>query len=178
MRRFSRVGTMAYQPIQIVGGPSTRMIIQRPPDIDRPGSEFAAPSLVGRVAHGSLVRAGQVIRAPGGEHFLVANHSVMGDWRTFHLFHCDRQVAWSRWEKRTHPVTGLEIQDDKPTDLGMIWVMWEKVRREFTDLTLRVDQETHLVATGSDVKEQDRINGMTVSRVNVALGVNIVELKG
>lgn len=177
MRRFNRVGTFAYEPLRIVGGPVTRAIIQRPPDIDRPGAEFTYPSPTLRVPHGSLVRTGQVVEIPGGDKYLVADHSRTIDWITHHLFRADRQVTWSRIGTVTDTRTGLE-KNDVPNDLGSVWVMWEKVRREFTDLNLRVDQENHLVATGADVQEDDLIAGMTVRRVNRALGIKIVELLG
>lgn len=178
MRRFSRVGTGRFEPVQIMGGPKSRAIVQRPPDIDRPGAEYAHPTLSCRVAHNSLVNTGQVVRLQGGDHYLVCDHSATIDWRTHHLFMCDREVDWKRPAEVIDPLTKLKKQSGPPVELGTMWVMWERVRREFTDLNIRIDQETHLVATGAAIEIDDTLAGMKVKRVNRALGVNIVELQG
>lgn len=178
MRRFDRAGGSFFEPLQIIDGPQTRGLIRRPPNVDRPGAEYAHPSLVLRVKPSSLVRAGHVVRLPGGGHYLVASHSETIDWRSHHLFRCDRQVSWQRPGVQLDSLTKLPTGGGAPQDLGPIWVMWERVRREFTDLTLRVAQERHLIATGADMKIGDRVEGMTVDRINIALGVKIVELKG
>lgn len=174
MRRFTRVFS---EPVQIIGGPKTRAVVHRPPDIDQPGAEFSYPSLTCRVKPKSLIDAGQVLRLQSGDHYLVADHSATVDWTTFHLFRCDRQVAWARPNTAIDRLTGQQ-KAAPPLALGTLWVMWEKVRREFTDLSLRVANERHLVATGADVLVGDTITGLTVDRVNQALGVKVVELKG
>lgn len=176
MRRFNRVGATHFEPVWIEGGPKSRAILQRPPDIDRPGQEFAYPSPTLRVPPNSLVKSGQVIRTQAGMRYLVADHSATVDWVTHHLFNCDRQVDWATQTVTKDPVTGLE-KVRGTTDPVQIWVMWEKVRREFTDLNIRVNQETHLMLTGEDVKMNDLINGLKVVRVNRALGVNVVEIQ-
>lgn len=177
MREFNRINTKFYEPIQIVGGPPTRAIVQRPPDIDQPGVEFAAPSLTLRARPESLLQAGQVVRTKGGEHYLLAKHNATGDWKTLHMFWCDRQVSWTRPGSTVDPLTGL-TKTGTATNLGPIWIMWERVRREFTELALRVAQERHLAATGYDVRIGDVLNGMTVDRVNDALGIKVLELRG
>lgn len=169
---------MGFEKLRIVGGPASRAIIQRPPDIDRPGAEYSSPSLTMRVAKGSLVQSGQVVRLPGGDHYLVGNHSSTRDWTTHHLFLADRQVVWSRYVKVIDNLTGIERVLPDPQELGTVWVLWEKVRREFTDLNLRIAQQNHLMVTGSDVREDDLIDGKKVIRVNHALGLNVVEIQG
>lgn len=178
MRRFNRVGARHYEDVKIVGGPTTRALIQRPPDIDRPGAEFTYPSPTLRVPVGSLVKSGQVVRIPSGDHYLVADHSATTDWVTHHLFRCDRQVPWGRFTMTADPVTKVMHQSPTPATLGNPWVMWERVRREFTDLTIRVSQETLLVAVGAQVELNDILNSMKVVRKSHALGVTIVELQG
>ena len=178
MRRFRKVGLGAMEPVQIIGGPRTRAIIQRPPDMDRPGAEYKHPNVTCRVDHASLIQSGQVIRTPGGEHFLVTDHSKTIDWRTHHLFMCDREVTWARPTTTTDTVTRLPRQGATPTSMGTLWVMWERVRREFLDLNVRISQETHLIATGADIHRDDLLDGMKVTRVDRALGVQIVELMG
>lgn len=175
--RFSRSGSRLYEPVQILGGPTSRAIVQRPPDIDRPGAEFTHPSLTCRVRHGSLISTGQIVRLQGGSNYLVTNHSETADWVTHHLFRCDRQVTWTRLTTTVDPLTQLP-KASSPTSLGEIWVLWEKMRREFTDLSMRIAQENHLMVTGADVQLDDLIDDMRVKRVNRALGVNVVELQG
>ena len=176
MRRFSRVGSKLFEPVQIVGGPKSRAIVQRPPDIDRPGVEFNYPNLTCRVHHDSLIKSGQVI-SMAGCYYLVADHSSTVDWVTHHLFRCDRQVSWARISTTTDPVTGVE-RNTSPSSQGTLWVVWNRMRREFVDLNIRIAQETHMMVTGANVLLDDTIDGMTVKRVSQALGVKVVELQG
>lgn len=178
MRRYDRAGHSLFEPVQIVDGPKTRAVIQRPPEIDRPGAEFSHPTMTCRVRRGSLVKPGMVLRLPSGDHYLVANHSATFDWVTFHMFRCDRQVTWTRPASTTDPLTGLPRKTGTPSLIGRPWVMWERVRRQFEDLNLRVAQEQHLFATGIDVQIEDLIDDMRVTRINTALGIKIVELQG
>jgi hypothetical protein len=177
MREFKRIAGAFYEPIKIIGGPDTRAIVARPPDIDQPGVEFAAPSLTLRAQRDGLLRAGQVVRTQGGEHYILAKHNETVDWRTLHMFWCDRQVVWTRPGTTTDRLTGLKVAGTS-TPQGTIYVMWERVRREFTELALRVSQERHLVATGADVKIGDALDNMIVDRVSNSLGVRILELRG
>jgi hypothetical protein len=166
------------EPVSIVDGPQSRAIVQRPPEISRPGAEYATPSFTARVRPDSLVLPGQVLQLGGGDHSLTAIHSATADWRTLHLFRCDRQVRWERPVPITDTLTGLARAGAPPALMKAdLWVMWERVRREFTDLNIRIAQERHLVATGADVQLGDLINGSTVDRVSDAMGVNILELK-
>lgn len=176
MRRFNRVGARAFEPVRIVGGARTRAIIQRPADQDRPGVEFVYENLTCRVLPNSLMTSGQVIIPPDGQHYLVADHSSTVDWVTHHLFRCSRQVTWQRSGLGVDTLTGLTKAQGSPTTLGTPWVLWQRVRREITDLTIRIDQEAHLVATGVDVQPEDTLNGLRVKRVEIALGVRVVEL--
>lgn len=177
MRQFSRVGSKLFEPVRIVGGPKSRAIVQRPPDIDRPGVEFNYPNLTCRVHHNSLIHSGQVVHLAGGGYHLVADHSETADWVTLHLFRCDRQVSWKRLSSSTDAVTGVE-RNTTPTTLGTPWVVWNRMRREFVDLNIRIAQETHMLVTGENMQLGDLVNDMTVKRVSHALGVNVVELQG
>ena len=178
MRQFGRVGKRFITSVKIVNGPHSRAIVQRPPDIDRPGVEFRYPALTCRVDRNSLVKSGQVVQLPNGDYYLVADHSKTADAHTHHLFRCDRQVVWSRMATIDDPLTGVAKADGPVVLADDLWVMWERVRREFADLTIRVEQETHLLATGADVQLGDLIDDMRVKRVNTALGVKILELEG
>lgn len=177
MRRYNKAGHAFFEPVQIVDGPRTRAIIHRPPLIDRPGAEFSHPAMTCRVPLSSLIHAGLVVRLPSKDHYLVADHSATIDWRTFHLFRCDRQVTWKRPSAATDALTGLP-KAGAPTTMGTPWVMWERMRRELTDLNLRINQEQHLMATGANLQLGDLIDGMRVTRINTALGVKVVELQG
>ena len=177
MREFNKINGIFYEPIKIIDGPDTRGIIARPPDIDQPGVEFAAPSLTLRVQRDSIAKAGQIVRTRGGEPYILAKHNETADWRTLHMFWCDRQVVWNRPGSTTDRLTGLKTAGPA-TPQGTIYVMWERVRREFTELALRVSQERHLVATGADVQIGDTLDNLVVDRVSNSLGVRILELRG
>jgi hypothetical protein len=176
MLPLTRVGDRFNEPIKIVGGPKTVGRIQRS-DGGEPGAEFALPKTNLRVNRRSLIRAGQVVQAPGGDHFLVAEHSETGEYRTHHLFPTDRRVEWTRQTVKIHPVSKQQVGSGKE-ELGTLWVMWERTRREFMDLSIRIAQENYLIATGADVQLGDYIDGKLVKRVNHALGVRILELQG
>lgn len=178
MREFHRITDRFYEPIKIIDGPDTRAIVARPPDIDQPGVEFAAPSLTMRVQRDSLIKAGQVVLTEGGEHYVLAKHNETTDWRTLHMFWCDRKVQWSRPAPGVDRLTGLKTIGGPPVLQGEIYVMWERVRREFTELALRISQERHLVATGANIQIGDIIDKMVVDRVSYSLGVRIAELRG
>lgn len=177
MRRFNRVAHDFYEPVRIVGGAKTRAIIQRPPDIDQPGVEFQAPSLICRVQRNSILSAGQVIETGGGEKYLLAKHSATADWTTFHMFYVDRLVTWERQVPTVDRLTGLKGTGSTKQDLGGLWVVWERMRREFTELALRVSQERHLVLAGAEVQIGDLIDGVVVDRVSDALGIRVLELR-
>lgn len=174
---MGRIGKRFITSVKIVNGPHTRAIVQRPPDIDRPGTEYRYPALTCRVERDSLLRSGHVVQLPSGDYYLVADHSKTIDAHTHHLFRCDRQVVWSRATTIDDPLTGLPRSDERTVLADDLWVMWERVRREFADLNPRIEQETHLLATGADVQLGDLINDMRVKRVNTALGVKILELE-
>lgn len=175
MRQFRKVGARFYEPIQIVGGPKTRAIVQRPQDGFKPSPEFDHPTTVMRVQRDSLVTPGQIIQTQDGAHFLVANHSPTVDFITYLLLRCDRQVTWQRATKEQDVVTGLDKDGDILT-LGRPWVMWERVRRELTDLTIRISQQNFVFATGEDIKINDLIDGRRVQRVDTALGICVAEV--
>jgi hypothetical protein len=176
--RISKTDERFFEPVQIIGGPKTRAIVQRPSQVDQPGLEFAHPKLTCRVRRDSLVKSGQVITIQGGANYLVCDHFSDQDWRIHHLFRCDRQVDWTRPQVGVDPLTKLERAGGQQELLGTIWVMWERVRREFVDLSLRISQEQYTIATGAPVQINDYIDGKKVDRVASALGVTIAVLQG
>lgn len=167
-----------FEPIQIINGPMARGVIHRPSDGDRPGVEFAAPKTTLRTHRMSLITTGQVIRAPGGEHYLVAKHSSTSTYKTFHLFEADRQVTWTRVTKTINPVSKQEVAGPPAAVAPPIWVMWERTRREFVDLSVRIGQENYMVATTANVQLGDYVNNKLVKRVSDALGIKVLELQG
>ena len=176
MRRLKQAADRFFETVHVEGGPTTRAVIKRPSDNDQPGVEFASPRLTARVMLNSLLKSGDVIRVADAERYLLADHSSTPEYRTHHMFPCDRQVPWTRKVEVIDPVTKLKKSDGQPVLIGNIWVMWERTRREFMDLSIRVAQESALVDTGADVKLGDLVAGMKVKRVNEALGIRILEL--
>lgn len=176
MRRLKQAADRFFEDVQIEGGAKTRALIKRPSDNDQPGIEFAYPRLTARVLRHSILKSGDVIQVADAERYLLADHSTTTEYRTHHMFLCDRMVSWTRKVEVIDPVTKLKKSDGEPVLIGNLWVMWERTRREFMDLSIRIAQESALVATGADVQLGDLINGMKVKRVNHALGINVVEL--
>jgi hypothetical protein len=178
MRALTGVGDRFFEPVQIVGGPRTRVIIHKPADVDNPADTFISPHFFARVKKNSLVKPGMVLFVPRiGDHFLIASHSSTQDFHTYNMFQCDRLVDWESPTNAIDPLTKLPKGDGSSELVGQIWVMWQRVRREFEDLNLRVAQERNLIATGADVQLRDTINGQVVDRIDTALGVKICELR-
>ena len=166
------------EPVQIVGGPRTRASIQRANLTDNPQVEFAYPKIVCTVRTNSIIVAGMVLLLAGDGYYLAAQHSATAAYRVYHLFRCDRQVAWTRQVVSTDLLTGLtKASTGEPQPLGTLWVMGERVRRQFKDSAMSFSAGNTLVATGADVRLGDFLDGQIVKRRSLALGVNIVELQ-
>lgn len=176
MTRLRRTSARLETPVKVVGGPRTVGVIQLPSDTSDPGIEFAYPKMAIRVGRRSLLRAGLVIETEGGFH-LLADHSASQDYKTFYMLGCDRQVTWTRPVPAIDPISLLPTSGSTPTDLGLIWVIWERNRREYADLPIRFNQETTLSATGADVQIGDMLDGRKVTRVNMSLGIRVLELQ-
>ena len=177
MREIFPTSTRTQETFRVLGGPRLVGRIHRPSDTDRPGVEFATPKTTLRVSNRSIVKPRMVIETPGGDKYLVADHSRQKDYNTYHLFETDRQVEWKRGQTVQDPVTKRDIAVS-PQTMGTIWVMWERARREFMDLNIRVSQDSSLIATGADLQINDTVDGMIVRRVSQALGVTVAELQG
>lgn len=176
MSRFRYVNERNVEQIRVVGGPATRGIIFHPPDQEDPGVEFGTRRLTLRVRPDSLIRTGQVIQCTSGR-FVVADFNVNGDYRNHLLFQVDRLVTWTRLVSEEDPLTGLPRKAGEPENLGKIWVLWQRQRREYMDLPIRANQETTMTVTGSHLEVGDFLDGKRVSRVNLALGIRVVELQ-
>jgi len=173
---LANMNSRMYETVRILGGPKTKVILQRPSDKTDPGIEFAYPRVLMRVKPQSIVKSTDIL-VFDGSHFLVADHSHNPDYRTHSLFECSQYVPWTRPAGSIHPVTGLETRDDQPTSLGSLWMVWQRQRREFADLPIRINQEVYLSLTGAAVELGDYVGGIRVTRVNHSLGVRILELQ-
>jgi hypothetical protein len=167
---------LLWEPVQIVGGPTTRAIIQRGLDTDRPGDQFTAPKLTCRVRPNSLLKTRQTIEIPGDGIYLVGDHSETSEFITHHLYRCDRQAVWQRATSGTDAVTGL-ANGTTMTTIGTPWVFWERVARNTYDLTTRLELITYIVATGEDVQINDILDGHQVFRIDKGLGLTILGVK-
>lgn len=171
-----RAGDRFWEEVKIIDGPHTRAIIQRAKDEDKPGDQFLAPKLSIRVKPDSLVTSGQVLLLKSGDHYLVGDHNATTEWRTHHLFKCDRQVTWLRPATTTDALTGLP-KSSTNTTMGHPWVYWERVARNQYDNQTKFDLITYLVACGGDVQLNDTLDGHQVFRFDRSLGLNILGLR-
>jgi hypothetical protein len=177
MRSFLTANDRFFKPIQILNGPRTRAVIQPVGDTPMVNDQFLTPKQVMRVRPDSLIRAGQVI-VYNDDHFLVGDLSTTSEWKSFLLFHCDRQVDWQRATTTTDPTTGLEAAgSSNPALIGQPWVYWERVLRAPYDETTRIPNIDYIVATGEAVQKTDLIGGRNIVRYDNALGLLILGVK-
>lgn len=176
MRSFLTAGDRAFKTVQILGGPRTRAIIHPASDTPTLNDQFLFPKQLMKVKPGSLIKAGQVI-VYNGEHYLAGELASASDWQTFVLFHCDRQIAWTRPTTGTDPTTGLAQSSGEPATVGNPWVYWERVLRAPYDEATRLPNIDYIVATGENVLQTDLIAGRTIVRYDTSLGILILGLK-
>lgn len=120
-----------------------------------------------------------VLKTEMGSVYMVGRHgdSEQGDgtlFRTYRLFEAERQFTWLRRSKVIDPVTRL-ARDTGKTDKGLIWGAFEPSPEMF-DRQLRSSFETGRFITNADVQEDDIVNDMKVSRVDMQLGLRLVAL--
>jgi hypothetical protein len=170
-----RYSDRLFEPVQIVGGPGTRAIIQRPVESGQPTREMAETRTFARTLANTLIRVGDVLRV-GDQHYLAADHPSTGRDKVFRLFPADRLVSWERTGTIVDPLT-QRPKGTGPVDMGDIWVVWDMITREPFDLNIRIGDQKHLVITGADVHDGDLLDGETVKRVNTALGLRVLEVQ-
>jgi hypothetical protein len=177
MRDFSDHGDRFFQTVQIIGGPRTRAILQEAPDTGSVNDQFMCPKVTCRVRTNSLINSGSVIQTESGSIFLVCDHQKTAVWRTHLLLPCDRTVQWQRTTPTTDPVTGLSMTSGEPQLMGTPWVYWERPTRPQTDYTTRIPDIDYVVVTGAPVQSKDTINGHTILRFDIAMGVTVLGIR-
>lgn len=166
-----------YEPVQIHNGPESRGIFSTASEQDQPNFEFSSQKLIMRAARDTLCAVGNVILRPKtGERFLLGIHTQTNSYKVFRALKADRLVTWTREATSNDPLTGEPITTGN-TSLGSIWVLWDMIRREAPDFGFQVQEERNLVITGEDIQLGDMLDGQEVKRVNIAMGLRIVQVQ-
>jgi hypothetical protein len=177
MRLLARQSDRFFSPVHIIGGPQTRAIIQTTSESDQPNREMSATRTIARVRPDSLLKVGDVIFEPKSKgYFLCGSHPTVGEYKVFRLFPCNKFVPWARMQTVNDTLTGLP-KSTTPVNLETHWVVRDMITREPFDLTIRIGDQKGFILTGKDVQLGDILDGETVKRVNIALGLRAVEVQ-
>lgn len=147
---------------------------QRVSDRESPSLDFSTPRIICRTGRESLLTTGMVINRQG-RRFLLADHSVTPDYKSFWAFEATRQVLWQQLVTTTNPLTNLPKSSALSAGTN-IWVAWEIMTRQPYEREIGVQNELTRVLTSENVQVNHVINGQQVKRVNVALGLRIAEV--
>lgn len=165
----------------IEGGSGTfNGILAEPNQGEAPSYQFNLPRRILRVPAQLSLSPGMVIRTPEGSVFMIGRH---GDsegrggalFRSFRCFEASGQFTWKRRGKVIDPVTRLE-KDSGLVDQPMIWGAYEPGSIEAFDRQIRSSFETGRFITNADVRLDDVVNDMKVSRVDQQLGLRVLML--
>ena len=121
------------------------------------------------------VRARDIIHDQDGSAFLLANHDITPHRRTFRVFQMQGKLPWRRQATVTEPITGL-TKSITETNLGDIWCASELYGREEVDRGLKVGIDRKRLITGAAVQLNDKVDGLTISRLTLVYGVSVVEV--
>ena len=144
-----------------------------------PDTSFVYPRRFLRVSKNAQVGITDVIRTPGGDHYLVAEHGTEefgGDVvsKQFRLFKVDKQISWKRKATVVDPVTGLAKQIGD-TLLGTIWCALAPIRME--EDSIHIAKRVYRLITGAQIQVDDIVdNRLVVRNVETLLGVSIAEV--
>lgn len=177
MRNFGSVGDRFLSDMRTLAGGAFRGTIMPATDQEGSSFDFSTPRLVLRVRQDAIVRTRDVITTQSGERYIVADHYA-GEpgWRSHRLFRAEKLMSWKRPVSGLDVVTGLPKAGGTPTDKGQIWVTTEMARRQFSDPGLKIPIERLVIVTGSEVLANDTLDGKSVTRVNVELGLSVLEI--
>lgn len=147
-----------------------------------PTSVFILPrlSLRTRVAEPVVLR--DLLMDPWGRTLLVGDHdaTLSGGARTsrlYALFQMTHRVSWMRRLETLHPVTKQPQARADPVELGPIWASIESYTHTDEDPGLRITTDRLRCITNVDLQLGDTVNGKTVKRLNLALGVTVAEIE-
>jgi len=143
----------------------------------QPSYVFTQPRHVLRTRHPSAVRAGMVMRSPGGAPFIVGENGPSEQregtiWNSYRLFAPSGQYVWTRRTTVLDTITRQQ-KEGEPEQLGLIWAALEPLDREQADLSMRVSFEQLRFITGADIQPLDMIDGRPISKVDRQLGLSI-----
>lgn len=132
-----------------------------------------------RVRHAMPITSGTVVMTAASEMFILGdldvgmkNDSIM--YRSFQMYPVNRTVNWQRSITTLDPLTqqkkgaGLE-------QMGLIPVLIETLPREASSGT-PIKEETKRVVTHREVELGDRVDKMTVRKVNISHGIRTLEI--
>lgn len=144
----------------------------------QPSYVFVSPRHVLRTKSPSALRPGMVMRTPSGRVFIVGHNGPSERregtlWESFRLFEATGQYKWERRQKLVDPITRLPRDDINKQDLGMIWCAMEPFDREITDREMRFSFDQRRVITGAPLLDDDIVDGASVTKVDIQLGVSI-----
>ena len=177
MRDFRDHGDRMFKPVQIIGGARTRAIVQQAMDMVNVNDQFIVPRILCRVKPGSLISTGLNIQIEGDQIFLVCDHGANAVWNMHLLLACDRQITWQRSNTVVDAVTQLPKAGGVVQTLGTPWVYWERPVRPPTDQTTRFANVDYVVATGAPIVQGDTVDGLTVIRHDISMGVTILGVR-
>jgi hypothetical protein len=179
MASLTKLGRRFEVPLTVIEGGSGVIhgVISEADQKQIPVYAFVNPRHVLRTTAKSAVRAGMVIRTPGGSVFIVGDNGPSEQpegtiWMSWRLFEATQQVKWQRRKKVTDVVTHLE-KDEGLDELGTFWAAIEPLDREVGDFRMSASFEQSRIITGKVIQHDDLIDGRKVTRAELALGVTI-----
>jgi len=162
----------------IEGGQGMVMAILSETDQNsQPSYVFVQPRHVLRTPAPTALRAGMVIRSPGGSPFIVGENGPSEQregtlWDSFRLFEPTGRYQLSRRTKVMDPIA-RQYREGPVEPIAMIWAAMEPLDREQADREMRVNFEQMRFITGTAVAPGDLIDNRSVTKVDRQLGLAI-----
>jgi len=143
----------------------------------QPSYVFVQPRHVLRTPFPTALRAGMVVRSPGGSPFIVGANGPSENregtlWDSFRLFEPTGRYLLSRRTRVMDPIA-RQYKEGPVQPVGLIWAAMEPLDREQADREMRVNFEQSRFITGSAVVAGDLIDNRAVVKVDRQLGLAI-----
>lgn len=166
-------------PFTVIEGGRGRVmaILSETDQNSQPSYVFVQPRHVLRTPAQTALRAGMVLRSPGGATFIVGENGpseqVEGTlWQSFRLFEPTGRYRWERRSRVMDPIA-KQYKEGPIELLGIIWAAVEPLDREQSDREMRVNFEQARFITGSPVASGDLIGNRTITKLDKQLGLRI-----
>jgi len=179
MVSLASVGRRFELPFTVIeGGRGMVMAILSETDQNsQPSYVFVQPRHVLRTPFPTALRAGMVIRSPGGAPFIVGANGPSEQregtlWQSFRLFEPTGRYMLSRRTRIREPIT-KQYTEGPVEEIGLIWAALEPLDREQSDREMRVNFEQSRFITGSAVAAGDLIDNRAITKVDRQLGLAI-----